>query len=103
MIRETMLARPNVPRTDPNMVDFALVIGSTVPPYFRVVEVPKALVEIHPEWRGDMYLVAGDDIVVMDRSRRIVATLPGDFTMGQGNPSPPNAAGRSSIPQRQMK
>src|SRR5262249_13786938 len=91
------LAKSDVPRVDPNMINFAFVPGATVLAYFPVAQVPEALAEIHPGWRGDMFLVAGDDIVIMDHSRRVVATLPGESTTGQGNPPPqrstaPNAS-----------
>jgi peptidoglycan hydrolase-like protein with peptidoglycan-binding domain len=74
-IRETVLARSDVPRVDANRVDFALVAGTTVPTYVRVVEVPDTLIMIHPDWRGDMYFVTGDEVIIVDHSRRIVATL----------------------------
>src|SRR5437588_93520 len=73
-IRETVLARSDVPRVD--RVDFALVVGTSVPSYVHVVEVPDTLIVIHPEWRGDMYFVAGDDVIIVDHTRHIVATLP---------------------------
>jgi hypothetical protein len=32
-------------------------------------------VEIHPEWRGFMYFVVGDEIIIVDRNHHIVAIL----------------------------
>jgi hypothetical protein len=75
-IRETVLARSDVPRVEANRLDFALAVGTSVPTHVRIVEVPDTLIAIHPEWRGDMYFVAGDDVIIVDHSRRIVATLP---------------------------
>jgi peptidoglycan hydrolase-like protein with peptidoglycan-binding domain len=75
-IRETVLARSDAPRVERSRISFALVTGTVVPSYVRVVEVPDTLVTIDPAWRGDMYFVAGDDIVIVDHSRRIVATIP---------------------------
>jgi hypothetical protein len=75
-IRETVLARSDAPRVDANRLDFALVVGTSVPTHVRVAEVPDTLIVIHPEWRGDMYFVAGDDLIIVDHSRRIIATLP---------------------------
>jgi hypothetical protein len=73
-IRETVLARSDVPRL--NTVNFALNVGAVVPGSVRIVEVPETLISIHPEWRGDMYFVVRDDIVIVDHSHRIVALLP---------------------------
>jgi hypothetical protein len=69
-----VLAGTNVPRV--NNVNFALNVGVSVPSSVRVVEVPPTLIEIYPEWRGHQYFVVNDDIVIVDRSRKIVATLP---------------------------
>jgi hypothetical protein len=49
-IRQTVLAGGNVPRV--NNVNFSLRAGTTVPTSVRVVAVPPALIEIHPQWRG---------------------------------------------------
>jgi peptidoglycan hydrolase-like protein with peptidoglycan-binding domain len=73
-IRQTVLARSDAPRVE--RVNFALSVGTAVPTYVRVVEVPETLVTIHPDWRGDMYFVTGDDVVIVDHSRQIVAVLP---------------------------
>jgi hypothetical protein len=63
-----------VPRV--NNVNFALNVGVSVPRSVRVVEVPPALIEIYPQWRGHEYFVVNDEIVIVDRSRKIVSTLP---------------------------
>jgi Protein of unknown function (DUF1236) len=73
-IRETVLNRNDVPRV--NRVDFAMNVGTVVPDSVRIVEVTPALAEIDPAWRGDEYFVVHDEIVIVDQSRRIVATLP---------------------------
>jgi len=75
-IRGTVLARSDFPRVDRNRLDFALVVGTVVPTHVRVVEVPETLVVIHPEWRGYEYFVVEDDVIIVDHSRRIIATLP---------------------------
>jgi hypothetical protein len=73
-VQQTILARSDVPRA--NRVDFALNVGTAVPSYIRVAEVPPVLIEIHPEWRGYEYFVVEDDIVIVDRGRRVVARVP---------------------------
>ncbi len=72
-IRQTVLAGGNVPRA--TNVNFSINVGTVVPTSVRVVAVPAVIVEIHPEWRGYMYFVVGDEIIIVDRSHRIVAVL----------------------------
>jgi hypothetical protein len=73
-IRQTVLAGRNVPRVD--RVNFTVDVGIEVPREVRIVEVPPTLIEINPQWRGYQYFVVEDDIVIVDRSRKIVARLP---------------------------
>jgi hypothetical protein len=73
-IRQTVLAGSNVPRV--NNVNLALGVGTVVPTTVRIVDVPPALIEINPAWRGHQYFVVRDEIVVVDRSRKIVAVVP---------------------------
>ena len=63
----------NVPRA--NNVNFAIRAGTVVPTSVRIVEVPAPLIEIHPEWRGHMYFVVGDEIIIVDRNHRIIAVI----------------------------
>jgi hypothetical protein len=72
-VRQTVLAGSNVPRAD--NVNFSLSVGTAVPTSVRVVEVPSTLIEIHPEWRGHMYFVVGDEIIIVDRNHRIIAIV----------------------------
>jgi hypothetical protein len=79
-IRENIFVSDrNVPRVD--RVNFSIRVGAVVPSRVRVVEVPSVLIDIHPEWRSHLYFVAEDEIFIMDRGRRIVATVP----VGQSN------------------
>ena len=50
-------------------------VGTTVTTSVRVVAVPPPLIKIHPEWRGHMYFVVGDQIIVVDRNHRIIAII----------------------------
>jgi Protein of unknown function (DUF1236) len=72
-IRQTVLAGGNVPRV--NNVNFSVRVGTTVPTSVRIVEVPPTLIEIHPQWRGHMYFVVGDQIIIVDRNHRIIAII----------------------------
>jgi hypothetical protein len=72
-VRQRVLTGGNVPRV--NNVNFALSVGTTVPTSVRVVAVPPPLIEIYPEWRGHMYFVVGDQIIIVDRNHRIIAVI----------------------------
>jgi hypothetical protein len=72
-IRQTILVGGNAPRV--SSVNFPITVGTAVPASVRVVEVPTVLIEVHPEWRGYMYFVVGDEIIVVDRGNRIIAVL----------------------------
>jgi hypothetical protein len=71
-IRQTVLVG-GAPRV--SSVNFTLSVGTVVPTSVRVVEVHPVLVEIHPEWRGFMYFVVGDQIIIVDRNHHIVAIV----------------------------
>jgi hypothetical protein len=74
-IRETVLKQGNAPRVD--RVDFRVSVGTVVPRSVRVVALPASVVEIHPAWRGFLYFIVGDEIVIVEPgSLRIVAVLP---------------------------
>src|SRR6266436_7823466 len=72
-VRETVLGGGNVPRA--TNVNFSVKVGTTVPTSVRVVTVPQVLVEIYPEYRGHMYFVVGDEIIIVDRNHRIIAVI----------------------------
>jgi Protein of unknown function (DUF1236) len=71
-IRQTVLTG-NAPRA--TNVNFSISVGTAVPTSVRVVAVPTVIVDIHPEWRGYMYFVVDDQIIIVDRGHRIIAVL----------------------------
>ena len=71
-IRQTVLVS-GAPRA--SNVNFAISVGTAVPSSVRIVAVPDVIVEIHPQWRGYMYFVVEDQIIIVDRNNRIVAVL----------------------------
>jgi len=95
-IRETVLNGKNVPRVD--RVDFSLTVGTAVPSRVRVVEVPDTLIRIHPEWRDHSYFVVSDEIVIVDRGHKVVATVP----IGSSG-SHANAGGTINLSQGQIR
>jgi Protein of unknown function (DUF1236) len=51
-------------------------VGTAVPRAIRVVTVPEVIVEIHPAWRGFLYFVYEDEIVIVDpNTYKIVAVI----------------------------
>lgn len=72
-IRSTVLTG-SAPRV--TNVNFSISVGTVVPRTVRVVAVPPTLVEIQPAWRGYMYFVHGDEIIIVEPgSLRIVAVI----------------------------
>ena len=73
-IREKVLTS-SAPRVSGG-VNFDIKVGVVVPRTIRIAPVPPTLVEIEPTWRGYMYFVSGDEIIVVEpNSLRIVAVL----------------------------
>jgi hypothetical protein len=62
-IRSTVLTA-NAPRV--TNVNFSIGVGTVVPRSVRLVAVPAPLIEIHPAWRGFMYFVHGDEIIIVE-------------------------------------
>jgi hypothetical protein len=57
-------------------VHFDIKIGTVVPRTVRVAPVPVTLIEIEPKWRGYMYFVYADEIIIVEpRTLEIVAVL----------------------------
>jgi hypothetical protein len=64
----------NAPRV--TNINFSINVGTAVPRTARVVAVPEVIVEIHPAWRGFLYFVYEDEIVIVDpNTYRIVAVI----------------------------
>jgi hypothetical protein len=72
-VRETVLRGGNAPRV--TSVNFNISVGTVVPTTVRVVEVPSVLIEYYPDWRGYLYFVYNDEIIIVDRNHRIIAVL----------------------------
>ena len=74
-IRTTVLQGSNAPRV--TNVNFSLNVGTVVPRTgVTLVAVPPTLVEIYPAWRGYLYFIVGERIIIVDpNSYEIVAVL----------------------------
>ncbi len=73
-VQQTVLASADVPRV--TNVDFAVRVGTVVPSHVHFVDVPPALIEINPAWRGHKYIVVEEEIIILTPERRIVAVVP---------------------------
>ena len=72
-IRQTVLTG-SAPRV--NTVNFDVRVGTVVPRSVHIVPLPATIVDIEPTWRGYMYFVYHDEIVVVEPGTlRIVAVL----------------------------
>jgi len=72
-IRTTILRERVAPVTN---VNFNINVGVVVPRTVEVHPLPAEIVEIEPVWRGYMFFLVGDEIVIVDPSMRIVSMLP---------------------------
>jgi hypothetical protein len=59
-------------------VDFDVTVGTVIPrERIHVVPVPETLARIEPEWRGFLYFVYEDEVVIVNPSdMKIVAVVP---------------------------
>ena len=62
-IRKTVLTS-SAPRV--TNVNFDIKVGVVIPRTVRVAPMPATIVEIEPEWRGYMYFVSGDEIIIVN-------------------------------------
>jgi putative peptidoglycan binding protein len=75
-IQQSVLSASNVPRV--NNVNFAVRTNAVVPSNVNVVGVSTfpVLVEAFPRYRDNSFFVVEDDIVIVDRGRKIVDVVP---------------------------
>jgi hypothetical protein len=75
-IRQAVIEAHNAPRV--GHVDFDVRVGTVIPRgRIQAIPVPETLVRIEPRWRGYLYFVYSDEVVVVNpRGMTIVAVLP---------------------------
>jgi len=60
-----------------NNVNVSVSVGTALPRSVRVHDVPREVVDIYPEFRGDRFTVVRDEIVIVEpRTSKIVAVIP---------------------------
>ena len=79
-LQQSVLSSRNVDRVrvKTNSINFRVNTGVVVPRNISVVSVADypALIDVYPDYRDDSFFVVDDEIVVTDRSRRIVDVIP---------------------------
>ncbi len=77
-IRQSVLSARNAPRVNVNAIHFAVNPGVVVPSNIRIVSVSSfpVLVDVFPSFRDYSFFVVEDEIVFLDRDRRIVEVVP---------------------------
>ena len=75
-VRQTILQSGNVPRVSRSEVNINISVGTVVPRSVRLVSIPERIVTIRPAWRGFLYFVVEDEIIVVEPgSLKIVAVI----------------------------
>jgi hypothetical protein len=75
-VRQTILQSGNVPRVSRSEVNININVGTVVPRSVRLVSIPETIVRIRPAWRGFLYFVVDDEIIVVEPgSLKIVAVI----------------------------
>ena len=77
-IRQSVLSATNTPRVNVNSINFAVNVGVPVPSHVNVVSVSTfpALIDVFPTYRDYSFFVVEDEIVFLDRDRRVVEVVP---------------------------
>jgi len=75
-VRDTVIDARGAPKV--GHVNFNVRVGTLVPrSRVHVIPVPETLVQIDPGWRGFLYFIVRDEVVIVNpRDMRIVAVLP---------------------------
>jgi len=79
-VRETIIREKNAPRLSRSDINISLNVGQRIPRdriRIRPLPLPSSIVEIEPQWRGYLYFLVGDEIVVVEPDTyEVVAVIP---------------------------
>ena len=75
-IRDTIINARGAPKV--GSVDFDVAVGTAIPRgRIQIIPVPETLVQIEPEWRGFLYFIVRDELVIVNpQDVQIVAVVP---------------------------
>jgi len=77
-LQQSVLQASNAPRVNANSVNFQVRAGLAVPSSLTIASVSTypALIDVFPAYRDDSFFVVEDEVVIVDRERRIVDVVP---------------------------
>jgi Putative peptidoglycan binding domain len=77
-LQQSVLGSRNVTRVSASSINFRVNTGVVVPRHISVVSVSAfpVLIDLYPAYREDSFFVVDDEIIILDRSRRIVDVVP---------------------------
>jgi len=77
-LQQSVLQASNAPRVNANSVNFQVRAGIAVPSSVTIASVSTypALIDVFPAYRDDSFFVVEDEVVIVDRERRIVDVVP---------------------------
>jgi len=77
-IRQSVFSARNAPRVNVNSINFAVNTGVVVPSHVRIASISAfpALIDVFPRFRDDSFFIVEDEIVILDRERRVVDVVP---------------------------
>jgi hypothetical protein len=90
----------NAPRVNVNRINFAVNPGVVVPRHVNVVSISAfpVLIDLFPRFRDDSFFIVEDEIVILDRERRVVDVVPaGPRARFSRNFSGGSSAGAGSV------
>jgi hypothetical protein len=77
-LQTSVLHASNAPHVDVNSINFQVRSGISVPSSVHIASVSTypALIDVFPAYRDDSFFVVEDEVVIVDRDRRIVDVVP---------------------------
>jgi preprotein translocase subunit SecF len=76
-ISTTISKQSNLKRVERSKINFTINVGSVVPRTIGLVPLPATLVAVVPAYRGYLYIVVGNDLLIVHpRTYEIVAVIP---------------------------
>lgn len=79
-IRDTVIHESNAPRISRSDINVDLRVGARIPRdrvRLRPLPLPLSVVEVEPQWRGYLYFLVGDEVVVVEPDTyEVVAVIP---------------------------
>ena len=76
-VSSTIREHKDIRRVDRTKINFTINVGVVVPRTFTVYPLPAPIIAVVPAYRGYLYIVVGDDLLIIHpRTYEIVAVIP---------------------------